>query len=489
MLLVVVGAQAQRIGCVHDFMQTRADDTGYSLAFPFPFDPQKVYHQPVILISFNDADFSMDNPVAYYDSLFNEPGFNKGVGSGCVADYFRDQSGGRANIQFDIYGPVKVDQSVKKSICTNMGDAAMREALRIMSNTGEYNFSIYDWDGNQHVNQVLFVAASYTGAKMKGYIYPNTGHSYFTCPGSLDVDVISITSELWQDGRSCGLGTIIHEYLHCLGLPDIYPLAPATSFSTVDEWDVMDGGNYTNYGWCPPNLSSMELMHLGWAKPIELTEPMVVEGMKSMSDGGPTYIIRSPFNPNEFYLLENRQQKGWDYACPGNGLLIFHVDYDYDMWMNNKVNVSDTHYRYDLFHADGKAYKDWNPENDGNDTGKYTMDNSIRSRYFSTSPYPYTNPQSLEVNDRLSNGSKPAAKLFTSSNGLPFMSKPITNIRMADDGTISFVFMNADQSGVSATMFSDQSNDAWFTIDGRSLPNVPTAMGFYIHGGEKVIIR
>ena len=124
-----------------------------------------------------------------------------------------------------------------------------------------------------------------------------------------------------------------------------------------------------------------------------------------------------------------------------------------------------------------------------NDTGKYTMDNSIRSRYFSTSPYPYTNPQSLEVNDRLSKGSKPAAKLFTSSNGLPFMSKPITNIRMADDGTISFVFMNADLSGVSATMFSDQSNDAWFTIDGRSLPNVPTAKGFYIHGGEKVIIR
>ncbi len=86
MLLVVVGAQAQRFGCLHDFMQTRANDTGYSLAFPFPFDPQKVYRQPVILISFNDADFSMDNPVAYYDSLFNEPGFNKGVGPGCVAD-------------------------------------------------------------------------------------------------------------------------------------------------------------------------------------------------------------------------------------------------------------------------------------------------------------------------------------------------------------------------------------------------------------------
>jgi hypothetical protein len=41
------------------------------------------------------------------------PGFNKGQGKGCVADYFRDQSLGILNLQFDVYGPVKVSQQAR----------------------------------------------------------------------------------------------------------------------------------------------------------------------------------------------------------------------------------------------------------------------------------------------------------------------------------------------------------------------------------------
>ena len=52
------------------------------------------------------------------------------------------------------------------------------------------------------------------------------------------------------------------------------------------------------------------------------------------------------------------QQTGWDYGIPGNGLLIYHVDYEKDSWGNNKVNISDMHYRYDLFHADEFAIHD-----------------------------------------------------------------------------------------------------------------------------------
>ena len=77
---------------------------------PYKFDAQKTYRVPVVLFSFSDLDFSMDHPVAYYNRLFNEPGFNEGMGKGCVADYFRDQSAGRLNLQFDIYGPVKIDK-------------------------------------------------------------------------------------------------------------------------------------------------------------------------------------------------------------------------------------------------------------------------------------------------------------------------------------------------------------------------------------------
>ena len=109
--LVVLTIQAQRIGCVHSEERSATRSDSYALPMPIDFDPQKTYRQPVVLITFSDQDFSMDNPKEYYDRLFNEKGFNKGYGVGCVADYFRDQSGGRLNMQFDIYGPFKLNKS------------------------------------------------------------------------------------------------------------------------------------------------------------------------------------------------------------------------------------------------------------------------------------------------------------------------------------------------------------------------------------------
>ena len=106
-IMSTMNTWAQRIGCVHGTMETRAGDV-YILPDPFDFNPQKTYRQPVVLVSFSDADFSMADPAAYYNRIFNEEGYNEGMGKGCVADYFREQSGGRCNLQFDIYGPVKV---------------------------------------------------------------------------------------------------------------------------------------------------------------------------------------------------------------------------------------------------------------------------------------------------------------------------------------------------------------------------------------------
>ena len=106
-----LSVSAQRIGCVHtgDRPSTRGDNQ--VLPMPYDFDSQKTYRMPVVLIAFSDADFTMPDPLSYYDRMLNEKGYNEGVGVGCLADYFRDQSNGRLNIQFDVYGPFKVTQT------------------------------------------------------------------------------------------------------------------------------------------------------------------------------------------------------------------------------------------------------------------------------------------------------------------------------------------------------------------------------------------
>ena len=479
---------SRRVSCLRNDAMTRADFT-HPIPAPYTFDSQRIYRQPVVLISFIDMDFSMDDPAAYYNRLFNEQGFNEGGGKGCVADYFRDQSAGRLNLQFDIYGPVKVDVSAVKKLGMNFGDIPIRKACEVLCENEEYDFSIYDWDGDGSVNQVLFVVAGYTGNKMKGYIWPNSGPLLTSLPGNVSPYLSSTSCERWSDESLCGIGTIIHEFFHCLGLPDLYPLNPATAYSAVDEWDLMDGGNHTGKGWFPPNLSAQERMYLGWTTPVELTEPVTIEGMKPVSDGGETYIVRSPSNNDEYYILENRRQEGWDYGCPGNGLLIFHVDFDMEEWQNNKVNISDSHYRYSLFHADGKDYKAWNPSYDGENIDKWTMDNWMRNIYFSTSPYPYSDPFSLVVNDALTDDSSPAATLFTpAADGRCFMNKAITNIRMAPDGTISFDFMKGKETGIKE-IANSKFHASWYDLNGRRLASKPTQKGVYVNNGQKVVVR
>ena len=455
------------------------------------WDPQKTYRQPVVLITFKDCAFSTDDPVAFYNRILNEPGYNEGMGKGCVADYFREQSGGRFNVQFDLYGPIQADTTVaNKTGGTNYGSYAIHDVMKSLCSTSDADFSIYDWDDDGQVDQVLFIAAGYNGAygNNKGYIWPSTSHDYFQTPGGKYVSMSSISTELWDDvNGSCGIGTIIHEFTHCLGLPDLYPTS-SSGFSVVDDWDLMDGGNYINWGWCPPNFSALEKMLLGWDTPVELNEATTITGMKPVSEGGTTYLVRNSGIPDEYYILENRCQSGWDYGVPGNGLLIFHVDYDPIAWADNVVNTQKDHFRYDLFHPDGKCYKDWDPAQNGKDMSKYTMDKRLRSIYLSTTTYPYVNSETGVVIQSLTDDTTPAATLFNANAAMTFwMSKPITNIRMADDGTISFDFMKT--TGIETPVVGTSADDVWYDLQGRRLQVRPTRKGLYIHHGKKEGIR
>jgi hypothetical protein len=317
-----------------------------------------------------------------------------------------------------------------------------------------------------------------------GYIWPNTCHTYWKAPGNLPIQMMSISCEKWGDDRLCGIGTIVHEFSHCLGLPDIYPTS-GSLFSVVDEWDLMDGGNYTNYGWCPPNFSTMEKMFLGWANPTELKSSTTITGMKPVSEGGETFIIRNSAYKDEFYLLENRKQTGWDYGTPGNGLLIFHVDYDYDRWCNNNVNGSQNHLLYSLIAADNKSYRDWDPRNDGKDPNKWTMSDRLRNKYLSTAPYPCFNEETtLIINQNLTNETVPASTLFNANaEGEKLMSKPITNIQVASDGSVSFDFMK-EPTSIREALFEEQGVETWYDLHGRQLPEVPRQSGIYILRGQ-----
>ena len=74
-LLVAVAASAQRrMPCIRNIPTDKAKTRG-ALGYPNQnWDPNKTYRQAVVLITFADRDFSMEDPAAYYNRVFNESG-------------------------------------------------------------------------------------------------------------------------------------------------------------------------------------------------------------------------------------------------------------------------------------------------------------------------------------------------------------------------------------------------------------------------------
>ena len=442
------------------------------------WDAGRKYRQLVVLLSFTDCDFSTEDARSTYDALFNSPGYTQRDGAGCVADYFRDQSGGRFNLQFDVYGPYKTNSRVKTGTSTrNEGHTAFREATRmLMGEHPEIDYSVYDWDGDGAMEQVVYVYAGYNGnqstIKNEGYIWPTTGtFSTLNTPDGYRISNYTASGELWTNNKSSGIGLICHEFSHCLYLPDIYPTsARVKDLSIVDEWDLMDGGPSTNYGWCPPNYSPLEKMIMGWLTPTVLTEDTTVTGIRPVADGGTAYMIRR--SDEEFYLLENRQRRGWDYGLPGNGLVVYRVHYDRYSWRGNSVNNEQGNPNYCLVPADGKTFTEWYNEILNSEVRNPYTDTHRRlnSMILSGAPYPW-HDESTSINE---------VTLFDG--------KAITDITQHEDGTVSFRFRAGNQGSGLEDVRDDGRPDAYYNLQGQRVGMLRKGR-IYINNGRKFVQR
>ncbi len=451
--------------------------------FRTDWQADKTYRVPVILIEFADRQFSGVNPQATFDRIFNENGYNLGHGPGCVADYFREQSGGLFNPVFDVAGPVRVSASYKGSSSNNYGDKSFREAVEKADSL--FNYADYDWDGVGKVPQVVFIYAGYGGnessAKAKGCIWPNT--SSFT---QFYVDGVSFgqytaSAELWSTDELCGIGTICHEFSHCLGLPDVYPTA-GSEFSVLDEWDLMDGGNYSDEGWCPPNYTVQEKELLGWFSARELDVTQTVSNLQPLEAGGDAYRITNSGQANEYYLLENRQQRGWDAFIPGHGLTVLHVDFNLDSWRLNTINSYPTHHRMDFVHACGHDYSFYE---DIYGRSHYVNGRNVN---LNGSAYPFVS-DTLVVTELTDTSVPSAATLFNkNAQGEKLMGKPIVGIQESEDGLVSFHFFESVEAGIRTIPQGSPAASGIFNLQGQRLQDVPRR-GVYVKNGRKLVVR
>lgn len=374
----------------------------------------------VLLVNFADNRFAARNTPAYYQRYFNEPGFTEGGMTGSVYDYFLDQSYGRLQLDFDIAGPITLshDMSYYGAPTTDDHDnlphilEMVEEACRQVD--AEVNFADYDWDGDGEVDQVYLVYAGYGQASggSENTIWP---HEYGLGDQAIRLDGVWVntyacSNELNRDNSTTGIGTACHEFSHCLGLSDHYDTSGQGN-PTPANWDLMASGSYNNNQCTPVGYSAFERWQSGWLEFTELDQPTAISGMKPIDQVPEAYILCNDNNPNEFYVLENRQPNKWNSFPDGHGLLVMHVDYDRDVFAYNMVNTDRSHLRMQVVAADGSAGGDYAGDTWPGITGKR----------------------------QLTDSSTPRATVFTADrDGRRTLGKPLTNIREDSDGTLAF---------------------------------------------------
>ena len=234
---------------------------------------------PIILVEFKDKKFN-NTRQAVIDAML--------TGNESVGQYFRDQSNGLYEPDFEVFGIYELSQNRQyygrnQGSTNDMGLGSMvTEACQLAAADG-ISFKPYDTNNDDYCDVVIVIyagvgeaqaswnhpeavwpcnwnlsSAAYYGMGGTGAFRPNNGDPL--------VDNFAVFNELHgsnDNGTTIdGIGTFAHEFGHCLGLPDFYDTGNGNHYG-LGDWDIMCMGCYNNDGFTPPGYSAYEKNFMG----------------------------------------------------------------------------------------------------------------------------------------------------------------------------------------------------------------------------------
>ncbi len=296
-------------------------------------------HVLVILVNF--ADTSPTCSAVDFNELFF------GSTAGTVNHYYQRNSYGAFEISgratdwvtasenHDYYSKSDYGQGRFKSYPNN-AHKLVEEAVDLVASGTTVDFSHYDNTGDGCVDSLVIVHQGEGGEisenkqdiwSFMGSITAGGGQAR-TYDGVL-IDRFAIVSELYEEGQMLQAGLAAHEYVHMLGLKDHYD--KDRSSHGLGVYDLMSagvwGGDLASPG-SPVHLSVYNKMFLGWVDPLLISG--TTEGTYDLGavENYP-HALKIPANPRapeEYYLVSNREDIGYDYLLPAYGIAVFHVD-------------------------------------------------------------------------------------------------------------------------------------------------------------------
>ena len=424
---------------------------------------------PVVLINYSDT------PWTYSAAQFNSLLFGNNTYS--MADYYRENSYGQFTVSAGpggVVGPyVAANTHDYYGGNDSSGDDAwpgdlVYEAVMAADNAG-YNFAPYDQDGDCAVDVVSIVHqgtgedASPSAADIWSHRWSLTnaqasGNSHFgayttndTCTADpsrrVRVNDYIMQPEKLDNGMTT-MGVFAHEYGHSFGLPDLYDTDGSSN--GIGRWSLMAGGGWnfdiidpsSRRGDRPAHFDAWSKYFLGWVTPTLVSGTLSNEPIVAANTAADIYQFRngSPSAGGEYFLVENRQQAGFDAGLPGHGLMIWHIDEGKAATGNRQEcypggpACSTQHYRVAAIQADNL----WELEKDI-DRGDYG------------DPFPGSTN-----NTRYTQASAPNSLLYSGSNSQVSItgisaSGPTMTATLSDDSTPSYTLSVSKTGGGTVT--------------------------------------
>ena len=314
---------------------------------------QGTINVPIMLLNFSDTNSS------YSRSNFNDFLFNDSKG---LTAYYDEVSYGKLNIQGGSSGVIDWVQlpeshqfygkNNSSGYDANIG-VMIGDALDIAD--ANVDFSQYA-DENQDcaVDLIAFVYQGNGEHQAVGSSNDIWAHKYSmyyletegdgngeyvtndVCPSdsakNMVINDYFVAPELSTAGGRANVGTFAHEFGHVFGLPDLYDTNGSTDGANAGggDWTLMASGSKTGPtrdGESPAHISAWGKYMLGWIDPVKVNGTNLSDyELRESANNAEAILFENPANKNEYFIVENKNQRGFDAYNPGKGLLVWHID-------------------------------------------------------------------------------------------------------------------------------------------------------------------
>lgn len=322
--------------------------------------PTKGNHKVcVLLIQYPDLLASVSRSV--FENLFNQVNYNN---TGSFRDYYQKASYGQLNLSIDVFGWF-TSVNGYKTYASSSRSLAVRAVTQ--ADSAGVDFSQYDNDNNGEVDGVMIL---HSGIGAEEVSAPNSSDyiwSYRSSLGNQAVntnDTVKVNSYcMFPEKRysgglypTVGIGVMSHEFGHLLDAPDLYSVAG--NGEGAGNFSNMAGGPWLNSEKTPCMHDAFIKIILEWHTPTLISQNGTYTIKKCAADSNFSYKIATT-KVNEYFLLENKQPRGFDKFVPGRGLAIWHINTNTAGLLSAKGNAANndtSKYGVGLVQADAQRH-------------------------------------------------------------------------------------------------------------------------------------